>query len=331
MTATATEKEGPEEGQAEWLSTREKGTMLGFRMALLVLRVLGRTVTRGLASLIAFYYTLFAGRVREVLRDFHHRVTGETPGFWGVYRHIQTFTHVVLDRFLLTRRHEKLFVIERTGNEHLVELTESGQGALLMGSHMGSYDAMRLSAQQERFRVHILGYFENARMVNTLLEEMNPGQAEKVISLEPGNAKQMLKVKELIEEGDVVAMAADRVGINDKTIEVDFFGEKAAFPTGPWILASVLRCPVYLTFGLYEAPNRYHLFCEPFVEQVKLPRKRRQEALQELVERYAERLEVFARRSPNNWFNFYDYWASAQRVQGSATSKMRTSSNEPTK
>lgn len=334
MTAIATEEEGPEEGRAEWLTTRERGTMLGFRAALLVLRLLGRRVTRGLAAMIAFYYTVFSRRVREVLREFHTRVTGETPGFWGVYRHVRTFAHVVLDRFLLSVRHEKLFEIERTGNHHLVELTESGRGALLMGSHVGSYDAMRLSAQQERFRVHILGYFENARMVNSLLEELNPGHAERVIALEPGNAKQMLKVKELIESGDVVAMAADRVGLNDKTIEVEFFGRKAAFPTGPWILASVLRCPVYLTFGLYSPPNRYHLFCEPFVERVVLPRKRRQEALRELVERYAARLEEFVRRSPNNWFNFYDYWAlpegEAQRSQGSATSYTRTSSNEPT-
>ncbi len=316
--------------QAEWLTARERGTMFGFRLALGIMRLTGRTAARGLASMIALYYTLGSARVRRVLRDFHARARGERPGFWALYRHVRTFAHVVLDRFLLTEQNGDKFVITRDGNHHLTALHEAGAGALLMGAHHGSYEAMRLSAQQERFRINILGYFENARMVNELLQELNPTHSERVIALKPGDAKQMIRVKELLEQGELIAMAADRVGLNDKTIEVDFLGAPASFPTGPWILASVLRCPVYLTFGIYEAPNVYHLSCEPFVEQVKLPRQRRQEALRELVERYAARLEEKVRESPENWFNFYDFWAprpkaarpapALQSSQGSAAS-----------
>jgi len=31
-------------------------------------------------------------------------------------------------------------------------------------------------------------------------------------------------------------------------------------------------------------------------------------ALERMIERYAQRLESYARRDPWNWFNFYDFW-----------------------
>jgi predicted LPLAT superfamily acyltransferase len=81
-----------------------------------------------------------------------------------------------------------------------------------------------------------------------------------------------------------------------------------ALPVGPYLLAAILRCPIYLTFGLFHEPNRYDLYCEPFAERVELPRAAREEAARGYVQRYADRLEHFCRLAPDNWFNFYDYW-----------------------
>jgi predicted LPLAT superfamily acyltransferase len=65
-------------------------------------------------------------------------------------------------------------------------------------------------------------------------------------------------------------------------------------------------------FGLYTAPSRYDLYCEPFAERITLPRRGREQALLDVVQRYADRLEEHARRAPDNWFNFYDFWGSAR-------------------
>jgi predicted LPLAT superfamily acyltransferase len=93
-------------------------------------------------------------------------------------------------------------------------------------------------------------------------------------------------------------------------VRAPFFGQDASFPAGPFLMASVLRCPVYLVFGIYRAPNHYDLHCERFAERVELPRKDRDEALRQWVRRYAERVEHYAREAPENWFNFFDFWAA---------------------
>ena len=73
---------------------------------------------------------------------------------------------------------------------------------------------------------------------------------------------------------------------------------------------AILKCPIYLVFGLYREPNRYELYCEPFSERLVLPRGAREEALRHEVARYARRLEDYCRKAPDNWFNFFDFWGT---------------------
>jgi predicted LPLAT superfamily acyltransferase len=96
--------------------------------------------------------------------------------------------------------------------------------------------------------------------------------------------------------------------LNDKSVSVEFFGASARFATGPFLLAAILKCPIYLVFGLYREPNRYELFCEPFSDRLVLPRGAREEVLGREVARYARRLEDYCRKAPDNWFNFFDFW-----------------------
>ncbi|HRE16014.1 MAG TPA: hypothetical protein PLW86_02970, partial [Rhodocyclaceae bacterium] len=97
-----------------------------------------------------------------------------------------------------------------------------------------------------------------------------------------------------------------------------FLGASACFPQGPYILASLLECPVYLFFCVEEADG-YRIVFEPFADQVMLPRGRREAAMAEYAQRYAHRLEALCRQAPLQWFNFFDFWRQDAAPQ--ATSK----------
>jgi predicted LPLAT superfamily acyltransferase len=112
----------------------------------------------------------------------------------------------------------------------------------------------------------------------------------------------------VVESSDLVGILGDRVGRLGRSARVKFLGEEASFPTGAYLVASILRCPIYLTFALYRAPNRYELYCEPFADEVRVPRDHRDEALAAYAQKFACRLEHFVRRAPDNWFNCYDFW-----------------------
>jgi predicted LPLAT superfamily acyltransferase len=219
---------------------------------------------------------------------------------------------VAFDRVYLLSGRLDLFEIDRRGSEHIADLLERKRGALLLGAHFGSFEAMRAVAEHGRLRINILAYGDNARRISALLRRFGGGAGElRVIEIRKDDPTYILEVKERIDEGELVAVLGDRVGLNERSVLVPFLGADARFPTGPYHIAHVLACPVLLVYGVYEAPNRYLLRCEPFAERVSLPRGAREEEAKRLCRRYAARLEALCRSHPDNWFNFFDPWEAA--------------------
>jgi len=295
---------------ATWLNKRERGTLLGMRLALGMASLLGRGAMRPFVALVALWYRLFDRGTVAASRDWLRRVHGRPPRRGEIHAHIRCFTQVTLDRFYFLQGRTRGLVITSTGYAHIRRQQETGRGAILLGAHLGSFEAMRAGGAATGLPINVLGYFANARMINAFFQRLNPGMAARVIHLGEDPVGVMAAVRERLEAGEFVALLGDRPGLNDRVVRVPFLGQEASFPAGPFLLASLLRCPVFLVFGLYSEPNRYDLHCEPFAERIDLPRADRSRALQEVVRRYAGRLEARAREAPGNWFNFHDFWSS---------------------
>lgn len=300
----------PREG---WTDVGEKGSILAIRATVFAATVMGRSFGRGLARVVAFYYWLFARGARRAAGEFLRRAHGREASGGESYRQILRFAQTTLDAFFLVAGKTHHFRVTTNGHQHLAALRDGKRGAILLGAHLGSFYAMRAQSEVEHLPIYAVVYTKNARRINDALEQIDPGKNAKLLQMGEG-IDFMLRVKELIEQGAIVAILADRVppnakdGTDSRTVSVDFMGGSARLPTGPYLLASMLKCPVYMTFGLYRDPDRYDLYCEPFAERIELPRRGREQALARYAQQYASRLEHFAKMAPDNWFNFYDFW-----------------------
>jgi len=295
----------------DWLSQGERGSVLAIELSFRLATLLGRRAMRPLVAAVALWYRLFDRKAVAASRAWLTRVRGAPPGFWDVYRHLFTFAQVTLDRMFLVSGRTGALEFTRQGHEHLVRQCASGRGAVLLGAHLGSFEAMRAGGVADGIPIRILGYFANARRINALLERLDPRQAARVIHLGEDPVGSVVRVRASIDEGCLVALLGDRVGLNERVVRANFLGAEADFPAGPFLLASLLACPVYLVFGIYRGPNRYELSCEPFAERLTIPRADREGALRAVAQRYADRLEEHARSAPENWFNFFDFWRRA--------------------
>jgi predicted LPLAT superfamily acyltransferase len=295
-----------------WLSTPEKGSVLALRLIVFLGTVGGRRLARFLVKFVALYFIVRYRALRRASADYYTRLEGRVPGGKEVYRHVLRFAEVAVDRFFLIRRRFDLFTFSENGKENLMRLKAEGRGALLIGAHLGSFEAMRVLSAEADLPLSIVGYFKNARVFNAALEKMDPTSNVTLIEIDPKSMSFVFRVKQRIERGELVAVLADRVGLSGSSAVVNFLGAPARFPTGVFSLASVLACPVYFTAGLYRHPSHYDLFCQPFADRIELPRGDRDTALQKYTQQYADIVADYCHRAPDNWFNFYDFWASAK-------------------
>ncbi len=298
----------PEAIRERWLQARELGSMAGLRILVLVATAFGRAPVHVLLRVIVFYYALFAREAMRACRDYRARM-GLRRGFWACYAQLLRFAQCATDRWFFVRGRSDLVEIHTHGNEYLVAARASGRGAVLLGAHLGSFEAMHAAGQREGLVINVVGYFRNAARINRLLASFGGGVQTRLVEIEPGDINFMLRLRECIERGEFVALLADRT-VAGASESVSFLGAPARFPTGAYVLAAALRCPVYITFGLFHAPRRYDLYCEPFADPVSVPRSDRARALCEHAQRFADRLGAYCRLAPDNWFNFYDFWST---------------------
>ena len=309
----------------EWHQREERGTSLGIRATVWIYRVLGRRLARVVLLGIVTYFFLFGGDARRASRAYLERLhafpggaeaLGHAPTWRDVFRHIYEFGAMVLDRVGFWLGGPDDFAIEVDGWEELERVVADGRGALFLGSHLGSFDSMRLLASyRSPIAVHVLMYVENAARINDVLRQLaDTGDADhpppQVIPITPGSVQHALDVRAKLKRGEVVAILADRVHPNeeDRVARVDFLGGRARLPEGPFLLAGTLRCPVLMMTSVREGPGRYHVTVERLADSLDLPRSERAAAVRAHAQDYAKRLEAGVLRTPHQWFNFFPFW-----------------------
>jgi predicted LPLAT superfamily acyltransferase len=302
--------------RTDWAQREERGSALLLRVMTWLSLRLGRRGSRALVHLCTGYYMLFSPQARAASRAYLRRALGRPAHWRDVYRHLFTFATTIHDRIYLINERFDLFDIRPQGHELVDDALENGRGAFLMGGHLGSFEVVRaLGRTRPGLRVVVTMYEENARKINATIAAVNPAAQPEVIPL--GQVDSMLRVNERLDENCMVGMLADRTLLEDTASvrNMPFLGKPASFPLGPLYMAAMLKRPVIFMTGLYLGGNRYDVHFETLADFTNTPREARAAAIDSAIARYVTLLDRHCRTAPYNWFNYFDFWQTAQGAE----------------
>jgi predicted LPLAT superfamily acyltransferase len=295
---------------AQWTAEPERGNALLLRMMAFVALRLGRPAARCLLYLIAAYFFAFAPAARRSAREYLRRALGREPTARDRFRQVFAFAATILDRFYLIRDPYALLTITTEGEAFMHECLARGQGAILLGAHLGSFEMpSAVGRRQPGLRVALAMYGHDTNRLAMELLRASPAGAPEIIPL--GHLEAMLRIRDCLDEGKFVGMLADRTLGDSHARVVSFLGRPALFPSGPMRVAAAVRRPAIFMTGLYRGGNRYHVVFRPLADFSQPAPAGREAAVSEAIDRYVALLEEYSRSDPYNWFNFYDFWHGA--------------------
>jgi predicted LPLAT superfamily acyltransferase len=291
----------------EWAAHRERGTMTMLRAMTFISLRLGRPAGRIVLHGIAAYFFLFAPTARRHMRSYLRRALRREPSPLDRYRLILSFAATIHDRLYLMSERYDLLDISLEGVEVVASRFERGEGAFLMGAHMGSFEVTRaLGRHQPGLKVAMAMYENNARKINAMLSAVDPRLVLDIIPL--GTMDSMLQIRARLDAGAFVGVLGDRTFGAERFERVEFLGAAASFPTSAMRAAAMLRRPVIFMAGLYRGGNRYHVVFEELIDFSTTTAADRDAAVRLAIKSYAAALERHCRSDPYNWFNFFDFW-----------------------
>ena len=302
----------------------------GMAFLINVMKFTGKKFVKLLVVPVALYYFLSSPKTRKVSSDYLSRLkkvgkyqgtpTGLSgkPLGWLAFKHILSFSTSMVDRVHAWSAGSKSTHYQVEGRELMLDvLYTKSRGALFLVTHLGNFDlAIARSDLVPGNRFNIVLDKNYSRAYNQFRDKIFKSAQVRFIEPNSLTPTKIISLANRAASGEFIIISADRIA-NPNTknsVPVNFLGDQAVFPSGPYIMAHLLEIPVYCLFALKQHDSCLIKF-EIFEKKIIIPRKQRQVAIQQYAQKFATRLERECFNFPLQWYNFYDFWARPEPTE----------------
>lgn len=287
---------------------RSQATPLGYRIMVFSARIFGMRVSYFILRFIAFYYLLFSRASTSVIFDLlRNRMN---MGWWRAvrctYRNYYIFAQTLLDKIVVMAGIDNKLSYEFDGEENLREIVRRGKGGILLSAHVGNWEAAGHLLKRLDTRVNVVMFDGEQQQIKDYLESVTGKRNLNVILVKP-DLSHVYAMGEALQKNELICLHADRFLDGNKTVRQRFLGEDANFPQGPFVLAASFKAPVSIVFAFKESLSHYHFYGSPILEcgQDEPKPAFRERLMHSFVEALEEKVKMY----PEQWFNYFNFWA----------------------
>ena len=312
--------------QPHWSRIGESGTLIGMKLFLLMFRFFGRRGFMFFLFPVMSYYYLFHKEARQASKEYLQQIRSflsvEQQVSLSSFRHFLMFGEIVMDKLLVWMEliHREDVVFETP--DVIEKLHGSNKGGIIIVSHLGNFEVgSALASQIPNMHLTILVYTRHAKKFNTLMKRATDNADIEIMQVTDVSPATIMLLSDRIKAGGYVVIAGDRIPVTgqQRISTVNFLGRLAPLPQGAFIIAGLLKCPVYLMFCLKQH-TKYHVYFESFTDCLELSRRKKGlQILDNAVQEFANRLEHYCLIAPMQWFNFFPFWSGNQGAKGNYT------------
>ena len=283
---------------------KSKGTVLGYRIFVFLMRHLGIYAAYSLLIFVAFYYFLTEWQSnRFMFYYFRHRLgysLAKTIG--SLYLSYFTFGQIIIDKIAILAGLEHKFTFDFDGQELLFKLLEEQQGGVLISAHIGNFEIAEPFFRKIDIDLKISTVTTDMEhsVIKEYLESISKNKPSNQFIYVKEDMSHIFKINDAIGDNKIVCFTGDRYFEGVRSLKGTLLGAEATFPAGPFFIASRLKVPVLFVYVMKESRLHYHLYAQ--VAEVK------GRDAQALLDAYTENMEQMLKKYPLQWFNYFNFW-----------------------
>lgn len=285
---------------------KSRGTPLGYRIFVWVLRSFGVKPAYILLRFVSFYFFLTSGKASKAIYYLYHHKLGFSrwKSIWSIYSNYYMLGQSIIDKVVLMSGIKNKFSFHFDGEENLREIASLQRGGILLSAHVGNWDIAGHLFTRLETPINIVLYDGEHEQIKKYLEGVTGKRSVNIIVIK-NDLSHIYAISDAFKRNELVCMHADRFIEGNKTISAPFLGEEARFPQGPFVLASTFKVPVSFVFALKESDLHYHFFASPIKDYSNFGKE---EVMPVMLNDYIKAIEEKVKQYPLQWYNYFHFW-----------------------
>jgi predicted LPLAT superfamily acyltransferase len=287
---------------------KSKGTPLGYQIFVFIIKATGVSVAYFVLRFVAFYYFLFSwtstGHIYRYFRQRHHY--GVVKSIIKIYQNYYVFGQTLLDKVVVMAGIGNKFTYDFDGEDNLRTIVKGGKGGILLSAHVGNWEAAGHLLKRLDTRINVVMFDGEQQQIKEYLERVTGGHNLRIIPIKD-DMSHVFAMGEALQKNELICLHADRFLEGNKTTSQMLLGEEARFPFGPFLLAASFRVPVSIVFAFKETKSHYHFFGSSLL--TRKDDESKDGFITRLTSTFVRELEQKVKIYPEQWFNYYNFWA----------------------
>jgi predicted LPLAT superfamily acyltransferase len=285
------------------MQTKQRGSGWSIRLVFNLYKLFGYRFIYYLMYPVTFFYFIFASNVKEALRIYYKQIGLEFNN-WVYYEHLRMFAITMVDRFI-TKADPQSYTFVYDDPNRPLEIFE--HATILVLSHFGGWAASSNSSRTKN-RMNIVMKEALKGSIKEIEDALGYKETIKVIDINKGPIAVSISIANALMADEVVAIMGDRASNPNANIALEFFGKEAFFNKNPFEIAYKMKKPLVIYFVAWIDLQKYNV---EFYEIEMDYSKSKDEVIKSAMQDYVAYYEAVLRKHPNQWLNFYDFWAQS--------------------
>lgn len=287
---------------ASW-DGRSKGTVLGYKIFVFLIKNLGVRSAYWLLYFVAGYYFLFQKESNKAIYEYFkdHLGFSHKKARKAIYKSYLVFGKTIIDKVAIAAGQRNQFTYEFDGKQIIIDAIHENKGSVLISAHVGNFEISRyfLSELDDDFKINIITTDREDTAIKNYLDSVFKKNETGMIYVQE-DMSHIFEINSVLSRNETIVFTGDRFFPKTKTLEAPFLGKNAHFPAGPFMISSRLNVPVLFVYVMKETDKHYHLYAR----RAKFIHRNAESLLKE----YTENLEDILKKYPYQWFNYYNFW-----------------------